>query len=187
METKGRIVLIGDSKVGKTSIASNYQKQAFEEHPSTIGSALYQFSREINNKTVSIELCDTAGQEKYRSLGPIYYRNAVGALAVFDLTNKTSFDSLQKWIETFKESTEDESFVFIVCNKCDLKDQWEVSIDEIITFSQSLNSQLFYTSALTGEGIEDLFTSMFNEVDQMCSGKQKILVPVSKQKSKGCC
>ena len=181
----GRVVLIGDSLVGKTSIVTYYRKKSLEVIPNnTIGAVMHTFTKHIDEKEVNIEVYDTAGQEKYRSLGPIYYRGANGALADFDLTNHTSFVSLQKWIDTFKESTE-HSFVYVVANKSDLKEEWDVTLQEANNFCTANKSKLFYTSALVGEGIDDLFDSLFDEIYDARQNNIQSLQP--KNKSSGCC
>lgn len=178
------VVLIGDSHVGKTSIVNTYKTGSFVDNQSeTIGAVLYDFKREINGKTVTLHVSDTAGQEKYRSLGPIYYRGAECALAVFDLTSRESFLSLKNWIELFHEST-DNAFVYIVANKSDLSDNWAVSFDDATLFAAEYNAPLHYTSALTSEGLDPMFNELFKTAATYTQEQQTTL---KKNESKGCC
>ena len=187
-EEKGRVVLIGDTLVGKSSIVKAYKEGNIEQFENnTVGAVMHQFTKIIDEKEILIEVYDTAGQEKYRSLGPIYYRGAKGALAVFSLTSHESFVSLKKWITTFKESTEPGTFVFIIANKSDLKDEWTVTMEEALNFSNSLDSQLFYTSALTGEGIDELFNAIFQKLMETPSEYKPKIVPKKNKNKSGCC
>ena len=187
-EMKGRVVLIGDTMVGKSSIVKAYKEGNIEQFENnTVGAVMHKFTKVIGNKEVVIEVYDTAGQEKYRSLGPIYYRGAKGALAVFSLTSQESFVSLKKWITTFKESTDPDTFVFVIANKSDLKDEWVVAMDEIQNFAESIHSQLFYTSALTGEEIDTLFEAVFKKLMETPTNEPSTTKIVPRKDKSGCC
>ncbi|EAY02050.1 small GTP-binding protein, putative [Trichomonas vaginalis G3] len=182
-----KIVLIGDSMVGKTSIIKKYQDEAFDGNvSSTIGSTISSFEKEINSKKVRLDLCDTAGQERYRSLGPIYYRDAKCALAVFDITKLESLESLDTWISVFKESTEN-AFVYIVANKSDLKDHVAMTMETIKKFADDHDSKLFYTSALTGEGINSLINSLFLHFSTDHSKEKGVDISQTKKNSSSSC
>ena len=182
-----RVVLIGDSLVGKSSIVSSILSFRSDlDIRNTVGAVFHTFNNIINGKEVSLMLCDTAGQEQYRSLGPIYYRNAAGALAVFDLTSKQSSMSLKEWISIFREST-DNAFVVIVANKHDLTDKWEVTMDEAVKEAEELESDVFFTSAKNNHGIEELFQSIFERIASLCNPiDQARTYPVPKAQS-SCC
>lgn len=185
-EIKARIVLIGDSLVGKTSIVTSYKEGNLNQlQMNTIGAVLHKFQKNVNEKEITLEVYDTAGQEKYRSLGPIYYRDAVGALAVFDLTNRDSFTSLSNWISTFRESTDD-SFVYIVANKVDLK-EWKISMEEATNFAEYINAKLYYTSAVSGDGLNELFDSLFEHFGNENENSNKSKQLKERKNGSGCC
>ena len=132
-----RVIAIGDSGVGKTSIIRKYLYNIFE--PTTINTIGLSFSFKeviLKNKTkVKLKIMDTAGQEKYNSLTKTYYKNADGVLFVFDINNKKSFDSLQKWMELFNENNNGKKIIpiYLLGNKCDLERKVEQeSIDKFI-------------------------------------------------------
>jgi small GTP-binding protein len=132
-----RVIAIGDSGVGKTSIIRKYLYNIFE--PTTINTIGLSFSFKeviLKNKTeVKLKIMDTAGQEKYNSLTKTYYKNADGVLFVFDINNKKSFDSLQKWMELFNENNNGKKIIpiYLLGNKCDLvRNVEQESIDKFI-------------------------------------------------------
>lgn len=160
-----RVVIIGDTSVGKTSILNQLIDQSFQEYEQTTVGANYQlYVEEIDGKKVEIQIWDTAGQEKFKSLGPIYYRNARGAAVVFDVTNRNTFDHLGEWINAFTEVAGTDTAIFIVANQIDKVDGRQVESDEILSWAGSNGYKVFETSAKTGEGVTELFHSIAAEI-----------------------
>ena len=160
-----RIVIIGDTSVGKTSILNQLIDQTFQEYEQTTVGANYQlYVEEIDGKKVEIQIWDTAGQEKFKSLGPIYYRNARGAAVVFDVTNRNTFDHLSEWINAFTEVAGTDTSIFIVANQIDKIDKRQVDSDEIKSWADSNAYRVFETSAKTGEGVAELFHEIAVEI-----------------------
>lgn len=154
MTSKHKIVFLGDSSVGKTSLVERIIKNTFSiDKQSTVGVsfALYEQLFE-NGKKIVFEIWDTAGQEKYHSLAPIYYRNADVAVIVYDLTRKETYERALLWIKELNLLNK-KFFVFLVGNKKDLeiKEQTETSVYE--------------TSAKTGEGIQQLLLEIGKRVE----------------------
>ncbi|KAH0788738.1 small GTP-binding protein [Histomonas meleagridis] len=163
----GRVVFIGDASVGKTSILNNLVDDRFDEfEPSTVGANYQLFSNNVKNIHVEMQIWDTAGQERYRSLGSIYYRNSIGAIVVFDLTSRSSFNNIMTWIQDFYHIADQNAVVFIAGNKSDLKNERVVSTKEAQEWADSNGYQYFETSAKTGEGIHDMFDSLSKELVQ---------------------
>jgi small GTP-binding protein len=151
-----RVVMIGDSQTGKTSISNYISGRQTQSVLPTIGVSVVQslsISSMGGHFSVPIALWDTAGQEKYRGLGPIYYHGADAAMAVFDLTSATSFDHLDNWIQTFIDVA-GERIVCILANKTDLTDR-EVSPEQVLALKTMKRCECFETSAYTGEGIRE--------------------------------
>ncbi|OHT01143.1 small GTP-binding protein [Tritrichomonas foetus] len=159
-----RVVLIGDSQVGKTSLIHRFVRSSFEkQQKGTIGAVFHTYEQQLNGRQVVMQIWDTAGQEKYRSLGPIYYRNAAAGIAVFDVTSKESLPSLERWISEFKKHT-DNPLLFIVGNKIDIDDSIVIKLEEAQEFATNHGAKCFLTSAKTGENVKEMFQSVFDDL-----------------------
>ena len=187
----GRVVVIGDPSVGKTSILNQLIDKTFNpyEH-STIGANYQFYTQDVDGTRVEIQIWDTAGQEKFRSLGPIYFRNSIGALAVYDITNRDSFNNLQEWIRTFTEVAGSDVIICIVGNKCDLP-QRVVTMQEAEEFLKSSanpqNYLFFETSAKTGLGVNELFLRLAEELVKFKSANGDVLPkPATAKQEKDC-
>ena len=158
-----KIITLGDSSVGKTSIIKRYTNNIFEEEtlPTVgIGFSFKEVTLE-NGTKIKIKLIDTAGQEKYNSLSKSYYKNAEGVLFVFAYDNKDSFDHVEKWLESFKKNCDKEDIpFFLVGNKIDLEKK-KVDDKSIDDLKNRINIKDFIqTSAKENKGIEDLFSQL---------------------------
>jgi small GTP-binding protein len=167
-----RIVLIGDSAVGKTSLLHRFIDERFDaEETGTVGVGYFSVIQSISGKRTLIEIWDTAGQEKYRSLGPFYYRRAQGALVVFDVTNPLSCEHLAGWISAFTAVAGSETVIAISGNKMDLVNEEGMAEIELL----ALNSNYIFeqTSACTGQGVRRLFERFLEAVVQLASAKNR--------------
>ena len=153
-----KIVLTGNSGVGKSSILQRYMKRTFDEnYKITIGVDFLMKSLIINNQTVKLQVWDTAGQEKYRSMVSSYYRGAHVALIIFDLTSHASFEALPTWIETFYNNGPEQKNTILIGNKKDLIEERQVTQEEAALFSETNNMIYFETSAKEGDNIDYVF------------------------------
>ena len=154
-----KIVLTGNSGVGKSSILNRYMKRTFDEnYKITIGVDFLMKSLTINNQTVKLQVWDTAGQEKYRSMVSSYYRGAHVALIIFDLTSHASFEALPTWIENFYNNGPEQKNTILIGNKKDLVEERQVTQEEASLFSETNNMIYFETSAKEGDNIDYIFT-----------------------------
>lgn len=169
-----KIVLLGDSSVGKTSLVHRFTTNSFDQHTSnTIGAAFItkEFtSPQHPEKKVKFEIWDTAGQERYRSLTPMYYRNAKVALICFDLSNpQETFERAKYWIDQLLMHRgtpgEDSIIIKLVGNKLDLS-RVAGNAAEIEEYCQNNHITTYETSAKTGEGVEVIFEQIVNDLDQ---------------------
>ena len=165
---EAKIVLLGDVNVGKTSIASRYCKNSFNEHHiNTIGGA-YQQQKVVldNGAMIKLHIWDTSGQERFRAMTNLYYRDAQVALLTYDITNESSFTSIDFWIKELKYKVENENMILcLVGNKCDVsQDDRKISTVRGKNFAEENNMIFRETSAKTGEGIKDLFVTIANKV-----------------------
>ena len=165
---EAKIVLLGDVSVGKTSIASRYCKNSFNEHHiNTIGGA-YQQQKVVlgNGSMVKLHIWDTSGQERFRAMTNLYYRDAQVAILTYDITNESSFSSIEFWIQELKFKVENENMILcLVGNKCDVNsNERKITTQKGKNFAQDNNMIFFETSAKTGEGVKDLFVTIANKV-----------------------
>ncbi|OHT14340.1 Ras-related protein Rab-6A [Tritrichomonas foetus] len=164
VDRSARVVLIGNPSVGKTSLVKSlYEGRIDPKYEATIGAAFYTFSTVKNNETLSMQIWDTAGQEKYKSLGPVYYRNAYAAVIVYDISNPDSFNALQSWIDAFVDVTGNTRNIIIVGNKQDLAST-QGMIGEGEKWAKSRNYKFFITSALTGYNVRYMFEAVLEMV-----------------------
>ena len=154
-----KVVLIGDSGVGKSSIISRYIGGIFVDSiDSTISSSFSQKEYEANGKKVRLNIWDTAGQEKFRSIGRNFYKDAYIILMVYDITNKQSFEDLKSvWFPEIQQFGEKYKIIAIVGNKSDRYEEENVSESELTSFSKELGGTNFLVSAKNGNGIELMF------------------------------
>ena len=165
---EAKIVLLGDVSVGKTSIASRYCKNSFNDHHiNTIGGA-YQQQKVVlgNGSMVKLHIWDTSGQERFRAMTNLYYRDAQVAILTYDITNESSFSSIEFWIQELKYKVENENMILcLVGNKCDVNsNERKITTQKGKNFAQDNNMIFFETSAKTGEGVKDLFVTIANKV-----------------------
>ena len=157
--------LLGDIKVGKTSICNSFMKKDFSEDiPETIGNEKIKIKFNLNNgNEIKLIIHDTSGQERFRkiSLSPINYIQ--GLILVFDVTNKSSFKNLDLWLEDIKRIIRGD-LIILLGNKVDIpKEQWEVTTDEAKAFAEKYKLVYFETSAKTKQGINEAFSYIANE------------------------
>lgn len=176
-----RLILIGDSTVGKSSLLKYFTDGKFAEvSDPTVGVDFFARLIEVKNGTrIKLQLWDTAGQERFRSITKSYYRNSVGALLVYDVTNRASFENIPHWMTEAKRHIEPHSPVFaLVGCKLDLVKAGiyrEVSEEEATAFAQRHSIFHIETSARTGHNVEAAFTAVTQEVyNRIQSGEYKV-------------
>ena len=174
-----KVVIIGDTQVGKTSILS-YLKDGHANlnSPSTIGASFQTHFVQTDTETVSFQIWDTAGQERFRALTPLYYRSALWAILVFDITNLHSFQDLYEWIQDLKEKMETGMNLVLVGNKVDLADKRVVSYSDALNLSTQFSAKFYIeTSAATGAGVYQLFQRLAEETIQIEAPKAVTSIP----------
>ena len=126
----------------------------------TIGVDFTSKPIKVNDKNIKLQIWDTAGQERYRSMVKNYYRGAIGVIIIYDITKKDSFLHVSSWLKDAKSLTREDSSIFLVGNKKDLKSLRQVKVKDGENFSEENNILFLETSALTGENIEEVFISL---------------------------
>lgn len=155
-----KVVLLGDSGVGKTSIAQRFVSNKFDpsSRPTRVA-GLVTKSLEIPemNKTVRFQIWDTAGQEKYQSMVSTYYKDAAAAILVFDLTNLSTFQNLEKWLKELKDKGPANILTVLVANKSDLVMKQKVELEDAENLAEKYRSPLLIVSAKDNMHIQDIF------------------------------
>mmetsp|Transcript_29412 Transcript_29412/g.33989 ORF Transcript_29412/g.33989 Transcript_29412/m.33989 type:complete len:220 (-) Transcript_29412:76-735(-) len=168
-----KIVLVGPSNAGKTSIAKRFTTDQFDEFQDmTVGSAFFskQLLSQRHNASARVEVWDTAGQEKYRAMAPMYFRNAAGALLVFDQTSPSSFDDCERvWLPELLPHMKNSTQFIVMCgNKCDAIDNSSPAVAQFLTKVEAMCSsrgiKFFATSAKTGHHVTEVFNFLVDEI-----------------------
>ena len=199
-----KVVLIGDSGVGKSNLLSRFTRNEFNlESKSTvciymcneffhsffflfgcvivsqlelfflsqIGVEFATKSIQIEGKTTKAQIWDTAGQERYRAITSAYYRGAVGALLVYDISKRATFENVERWLRELRDHAEPNIVIMLVGNKSDLRHRRTVPTEEAVTFAQSNNLAFIETSALDATGVEEAFRQILTEIYRLISRK----------------
>ena len=160
-----KIILIGDSGVGKTNILSKFIKNEFEEKlKPTVGVEFGSKNFTIDGNLIKAQIWDTAGQERYRSIASAYYKGAKGCLLVYSIIDRRSFENIDKWIEQLKGNSDEDLCIILVGNKTDIEDFIEVKTEEGMEKAKSLNITFMETSALNNQNIDKVFQKLIEKV-----------------------
>ena len=162
---KIKIVVIGGPNVGKTSIINRFVSHQFNSFNSpTIQLAMTTFEYKLEDQIFTLLICDTAGQEQFQSVCPNFYRDAQGAIIVFDITDRKSFDKMQDWVNELNASLTEPIPIVIAGNKVDLEENRVIQLDEAVEYSDQSDINYFETSALSDFGIDNLFSSLVSQI-----------------------
>ncbi|CAM8894003.1 unnamed protein product [Rhodiola kirilowii] len=160
-----KVVLIGDSAVGKSQILARFSRNEFSlDSKATIGVEFQTRTLMIQHKSVKAQIWDTAGQERYRAVTSAYYRGAVGAMLVYDITKRQSFDHIPRWLEELRGLADKNIVIILIGNKCDLESQRAVPTEDAKEFAQKEGLFFLETSALEATNVETAFTTVLTEI-----------------------
>ncbi|CAD8089982.1 unnamed protein product [Paramecium sonneborni] len=156
-----KFIIIGNGNCGKTSLLYHYNNgKQIQNVKQTVGVEFSTKVIQVKQKRIKMQLWDTAGQERYRALTKGYYRGALGALIVFDVTNSESFEALKEWIKNARDFSKPSIQIIIVGNKIDLEKQRVISEESAKQFCQENDVQYVETSAATGYQVNEAFTQI---------------------------
>ena len=162
-----KLVMIGDSGVGKTNILSRYINNEFSSiTKATVGVEFFSTIIKKNNKLIKLQIWDTAGQERYKSITSAYYKGAKGAFVVYDITKMKTFKNLDKWITELKANGNEDIYIILIGNKLDLEKNREVMTNDVKRKAEELKVWYFETSALDGSNIEHAFDVIVEEMSK---------------------
>ena len=190
-----KILLLGDSSVGKSCLLLRYCDNSFQDaHLTTIGLdfRLKTIALEENRK-VKMQIWDTAGEDRFRAITRNYYKGANGILLIFDVTDKKSFEHVRDWVDRIREEGPEGIIIYLIGNKIDKENDRIISKEDGEKIAEEYKLKYFETSAKCSIGVEEVFTNLAREVDDFYMNthkeeiKNKILTVPKKKKNKKCC
>jgi Ras-related protein Rab-11A len=161
-----KILILGDSYVGKTNILKRFLHNQFDVNTKeTVGVEFGSKNFNFGEKdVVKAQIWDTAGQERYRSITKAYYKGARGALLVYDISRKSSFENIDNWLIDLKTNGDKDILIILIGNKSDLIDKREVSKEEGQEKAEQFNIAFLETSAKSGDNIDNAFTQLVEQI-----------------------
>ena len=160
-----KLLLIGNSAVGKSSLLLRFSDNIFNESfLPTIGVDFKIRTFDLNNRTVKLQIWDTAGQERFKTITSSYYKGAHGIILVYDITDKQSFRDIDNWLTEVEKHANENVNKLLVGNKCDLEQNRQVSYEEGKAYADQLGIKFLETSAKNSVGVESAFFTMANEI-----------------------
>lgn len=167
-----KVVLIGDSGVGKSNLLSRFTRNEFcLESKSTIGVEFATRTLQVEGRTVKAQIWDTAGQERYRAITSAYYRGALGALLVYDVTKPTTFENVSRWLKELRDHADSNIVIMLIGNKTDLKHLRAVATEDAQSFAEKEGLSFIETSALEATNVEKAFQTILAEIYRIISKK----------------
>eukprot|EP00033_Pygsuia_biforma_P000452 GCRY01000537.1.p1 GENE.GCRY01000537.1~~GCRY01000537.1.p1 ORF type:complete len:204 (+),score=32.83 GCRY01000537.1:164-775(+) len=191
-----KLVLLGESAVGKSSLVLRFVKGQFQEYQeSTIGAAFLTQTVCLDDTTVKFEIWDTAGQERYHSLAPMYYRNAQAAIVVFDITNPDTFTKAKQWVKELQRQASANIVIALAANKADLASKRKIETEDAQAYADENGLLFMETSAKTAFNVNEIFVDIAKKLPKNSydfsrrDPKNKVDLQDSQQKKKKkqCC
>jgi len=165
-----KVVLIGDSGVGKSNLLSRFTRNEFNiESKSTIGVEFATKSIQVDSKVIKAQIWDTAGQERYRAITSAYYRGAVGALLVYDISKSITFENVERWLKELRDHAEQNIVIMLVGNKSDLRNRRVVATEDAMAYAEANHLAFVETSALDSTGVDEAFKQILTEIYRLMS------------------
>jgi Ras-related protein Rab-11B len=173
-----KTVLIGDSGVGKSNLLSRFTRDEFNlESKSTIGVEFASRTVQTDGKVIKAQIWDTAGQERYRAITSAYYRGAVGALLVYDISKRITYENVPRWLKELRDHADENIVIMLVGNKRDLRHMRAVTTDEAKEFAEQNRLFFIETSALDSTNVEAAFKRILSEILQLLNRKDMEAAP----------
>nr|AFK44865.1 unknown [Lotus japonicus] len=167
-----KVVLIGDSGVGKSNLLSRFTRNEFcLESKSTIGVEFATRTLEVEGRMVKAQIWDTAGQERYRAITSAYYRGALGALLVYDVTKPTSFENVTRWLKELRDHADANIVIMLIGNKTDLKHLRGVATEDAQSYAEKEGLSFIETSALEATNVDKAFQTILAQIYRIISKK----------------
>ena len=189
-----KILLLGDSEVGKSCFLMRYSENVFvENYITTIGlDYKLKYVKLDSGKTVKVQLWDTAGQERFRTIAKSYYKGAHGIILIYDVTNRKTFDNIRKWLNQIKDEVSNKISIILVANKIDCEDEIRtVTKEEGEELAKSAGLPIFEASAKDSINVNESFQFLIERIDENITNiNEQITTKLNNNKQnnkKGCC
>ena len=163
-----KYIIIGDRGVGKSCLMHKFTEEKFmPDYPTTIGVDFGARTIEVFGEKIKLQIWDTAGEEKFRAVTRRFYRGAAGALMVYDVSIRSTYNNLSIWLKEIRNFTNPDTVLFLIGNKCDLEAQRDVTFEEAKKFAEENGLMFVETSAKTGDGVEEAFLETARKIYQI--------------------
>ena len=191
-----KVLLLGDSSVGKTCFLLRYCDKSFQEaHLSTIGLDYLLKSMTLqNDKNIKLQIWDTAGQDRFRAITKNYYKGANGIILIYDVTNKQSYENVKNWLTQIKEEANPNVIIYLAGNKIDVEEEQRViTTEDGQKIADEYKLPFKETSAKNGINVNEIFQELVEKIDETFSklevpkGEQKNKLSTGGKRRKGCC
>ena len=187
-----KILLLGDSEVGKSCFLMRYADNVFvDNYITTIGlDYKLKYIQLDSGQVIKVQLWDTAGQDRYRTIAKNYYKGSHGILLLYDVTKSSSFENIREWIKDIREEVYEKAIIFLIGNKIDKKDQIKIKTEEGEKLAEEFNIPFFEASAKSGENVDEIFKALYKKISEVYvdiqqEGGRKL--SIKNKKNKKCC
>ncbi|XP_076180159.1 ras-related protein RabJ [Ptiloglossa arizonensis] len=171
---QGKVVVLGSQDVGKTSMIIRYVGKVFNNSVNpTVGASFFTCKLNLINAKIILQVWDTAGQERFKSMAPMYYRNANAAMLVFDLTQYDTFVAIKGWVAELRRNVEETMVLAVIGNKSDLRKERQVDSEEGRLYATKIGASYHETSVLEDVGINNVFLNIGTSLLKLSSTKQE--------------
>ena len=186
-----KILLLGDSEVGKSCFLMRYSDNVFvENYITTIGLDYKLKNVKLDSgKTIKVQLWDTAGQDKYRTIAKNYFKGSHGILLLYDITKQSSFDNIREWVRDIKEEVNEKAILFLIGNKIDMEDQRKIPKEKGVELAEEFKIPFFEASAKSGENVDEVYKALYNKICEIYGDleRERGTKLIKKRKIKGRC
>ena len=187
-----KILLLGDSEVGKSCFLMRYADNVFvDNYITTIGlDYKLKYVQLDSGQVIKVQLWDTAGQDRYRTIAKNYYKGSHGILLLYDVTKTSSFENIREWIKDIREEVYEKAIIFLIGNKIDKKDQIKIKTEDAKKLAEEFNIPFFEASAKSGENVDEIFKALYKKISEVYVDIQQeggTKLSKKNKKSKKCC